>query len=71
MKYYDVYLEGGHIIPIQDPRDDMDIVKLFGEFLGAAEDDITMFPEIKRIDACGAHGAISSVKIIAIIESVH
>ena len=68
MKFYDVYLEGGHIIPIQDPRDDIGPEELLIEVMSIFPKDICM-PAIKKADVLNSPGAIIVQKIVAIVET--
>jgi hypothetical protein len=57
MTYYDLYLEGGHIVPIQDPRDD--IAELWRAYISV--DHIF-------INAISGPAIIRSDKLVAIIR---
>jgi dihydroxyacetone kinase len=63
MKYFDVYLEGGHIIPMQHNDDNIKADEILKE--------IHSKDEVVLVNSLGATAAILSFKIIAVVESGH
>ena len=67
MKYYDIYLTGGHIIPIQDLRDNVGPMELLDEFKMETIDPFSSSPKQKLRDSMGNEAAILSSQVVAVI----